>query len=83
MEACHAVVCYGMAEFVDPHKIRVSPRNGENSQDLLLQGEFILIATGSAPVHPPGFPFDSNEIYDSDTILNLAACRESRRLDVG
>jgi NAD(P) transhydrogenase len=71
MEACHAVVCYGTAEFVDPHTIRVSPKNGENSRELVLQGQFILIATGSAPVHPPGFPFDSNEIYDSDTILNL------------
>jgi NAD(P) transhydrogenase len=36
-----------------------------------LQGERILIATGSAPVRPAGFPFGSNEVYDSDTILNL------------
>jgi NAD(P) transhydrogenase len=71
LDACHTVVYHGMAEFKDPHIIRVRSENGDSSQDLLLQGEHILIATGSAPVRPPGFPFGSNEVYDSDTILNL------------
>ena len=31
----------------------------------------VLIATGSSPVRPALFPFDHNEIYDSDTILTL------------
>jgi NAD(P) transhydrogenase len=30
-----------------------------------------LIATGSAPARPSGFPFGCREIYDSDTILEL------------
>jgi NAD(P) transhydrogenase len=38
--------------------------------DMLLRGENILIATGSAPVRPPTFPFGSG-VYDSDTILEL------------
>jgi NAD(P) transhydrogenase len=35
-----------------------------------LHGQTILIATGSAPVHPPIFPFGPG-VYDSDTILQL------------
>ena len=71
LDACHTVVYHGTAEFKDPHVIRVRSENGDSSEDLLLQSEHILIATGSAPVRPPGFPFGSNEVYDSDTILNL------------
>jgi NAD(P) transhydrogenase len=71
LDACHAVVYYGTAEFVDPHTIRVRVMNKGNPQELLLRGENILIATGSAPVRPAGFPFGNSEVYDSDTILNL------------
>ena len=41
-----------------------------NPPDLLLRGH-LLIAIGSAPVHPVTFPFDRPEIYDSDTILDI------------
>jgi NAD(P) transhydrogenase len=43
------------------------PRN----HDLQLRAETILIATGSAPVHPPEFCFDHPRVLDSDTILQL------------
>jgi len=36
-----------------------------------ISGEFILIATGSSPVHSPDIPFDGKLIYDSDSILNM------------
>ncbi len=39
--------------------------------EVLLRGETILIATGSSPVHPPGFDFDHPRVLDSDTILQL------------
>jgi NAD(P) transhydrogenase len=71
LDACHTLVYDGTAQFNDPHTIRVSLENGENPGELLLRGEHILIATGSAPVQPPGFPFGSSEVYDSDSILNL------------
>jgi NAD(P) transhydrogenase len=69
----------GTGAFVDPHTIRVQrsksrPTRGQaapGSAEVLLQGENILIATGSSPVRPPLFPFGSPEVYDSDTILNL------------
>ncbi|MHB1559273.1 MAG: FAD-dependent oxidoreductase [Isosphaeraceae bacterium] len=41
------------------------------TQEIQLKGETILIATGSAPVHPPQFPFDHRRVHDSDTILQL------------
>lgn len=41
------------------------------SHELQLRGETILIATGSAPVHPPTFCFDHPRVLDSDTILQL------------
>jgi len=58
----------GIAAFENPNTVRVSDHsNGE----LALQGERILIATGSSPVRPAPFPFDQPHIYDSDTILSL------------
>ncbi|HTV42977.1 MAG TPA: Si-specific NAD(P)(+) transhydrogenase [Candidatus Sulfotelmatobacter sp.] len=58
----------GTASFETPNTVRVkSNANGEQT----IQGEKILIATGSSPLRPPPFPFDRPEIYDSDTILNL------------
>jgi NAD(P) transhydrogenase len=68
LEAWRATVHYGNAAFEDPHTIRVISDHGE---PVLLQGEHILIATGSSPVHPPGFPFGCREVYDSDTILEI------------
>jgi NAD(P) transhydrogenase len=38
---------------------------------VLLRGEKILIATGSSPVQPPGFPFSHPRVHDSDAILKL------------
>jgi NAD(P) transhydrogenase len=56
------------AVFENPHTLRAAnPANGASA----LQGEKILIATGSSPFRPPLFPFDQPHIYDSDTILSL------------
>jgi NAD(P) transhydrogenase len=84
--ARYGVVLYrGIASFVDPHTIRVAPQTvGEakgpgagltNDSDrtgaVLLKAERILIATGSSPVQPPGFPFKNPRVLDSDEILQL------------
>jgi NAD(P) transhydrogenase len=68
MEEWHTAVYYGNAAFEDPHTIRVASDHGE---PVVLQGDHILIATGSSPSHPPGFPFGCREVYDSDTILEI------------
>jgi NAD(P) transhydrogenase len=78
LEAYKADVYCGIGVFVDPHTVRVSAgQTGQTGDqpstangDVWLRGERILIATGSAPVRPPTFPFGPR-VYDSDTILEL------------
>jgi NAD(P) transhydrogenase len=62
-------VCYGNAIFTDAHT--VIARSSNDGPEIRLGGEVILIATGSSPVRPVIFPFDSSGVYDSDTILEL------------
>jgi NAD(P) transhydrogenase len=65
----HGVVQYeGAGSFVDAHTIAVRPTHGE---EFTLEGDVVLIATGSYPFRPPGFPFDDQRVYDSDEILDL------------
>lgn len=58
---------HGNASFVDPHTVRILTDDGET----LLRGEKFLIATGSSPLRPPGFPFEDDRVHDSDEILAL------------
>lgn len=37
----------------------------------VLQGDVVLVATGSHPLHPPGVPFDDPDVHDSESILEL------------
>jgi NAD(P) transhydrogenase len=60
-------VIHGEGSLLDEHTVRVKSSLGEQE----LWGEVILIATGSAPHHPPEVPFDHELICDSDSILNL------------
>jgi NAD(P) transhydrogenase len=71
MEENKVHVCEGTGVFVDNHRVRVE-ESGE-----VLEGDLILIATGSSPVRPPDVPFDLPEVYDSDTILELDRIPES------
>jgi NAD(P) transhydrogenase len=58
----------GCASFVDGHTIAVKP---ERCSEFHIQGDVILIATGSYPFRPPTFPFHDPRVYDSDTILTI------------
>jgi NAD(P) transhydrogenase len=58
----------GLASFVDPHTISVKPTR---CPEFLVEGDKILIATGSYPYRPPVLPFHDPFVYDSDTILTL------------
>src|SRR5712692_1863985 len=65
----HGVALYtGSASFLDAHTIAVKP---ERCPAFPIQGEVILLATGSYPYRPPEFPFHDPRVYDSDTILAL------------
>jgi len=58
----------GTACLEDPHTVVVTASSGDVRR---LTGDYILVATGSRPVRPPEIPFDSEHIYDTDSILNL------------
>jgi NAD(P) transhydrogenase len=59
----------GTATFVDAHTVRVG--------DKQLSADFFLIATGSRPYRPSWIPFEAQEIYDSDEILDIETIPES------
>lgn len=58
---------HGAGSFKDAHTILVQKERGQQE----IQADLILIATGSAPFHPPEIPFDGRLIFDSDTILQM------------
>jgi NAD(P) transhydrogenase len=55
----------GIGSFKDQHTVKVTSR-GKKPE--FLEGNIILIATGSSPYWPDNYPRDRH-IYDSDTIL--------------
>ena len=57
----------GAAYFVSPNRVCIRNATGEQCID----GNVILIATGSAPYRPGTVPFDDECICDSDTILRM------------
>jgi len=68
LQASSATIIHGYGAFEGPHVLGVRGRDGGFRH---LRGERILIATGSSPVRPTTFSFESPGIYDSDTILSL------------
>jgi NAD(P) transhydrogenase len=58
-------VISGVARFVDTHTIEI----GEDNR---IQGDHIIIASGSRPFRPQGVDFSHPRIFDSDTILDLS-----------
>jgi NAD(P) transhydrogenase len=56
----------GNAEFVDAHRIKIT-----GAREEIIFGRYVLIATGSYPVHPAFIPFDGERVHDSDSILDL------------
>ena len=67
IERHHILRVHGAAELQDPHSVRVTTANGAK----VLVGDILLLATGSAPFHPPEIPFDNKLIFDSDSILQM------------
>jgi NAD(P) transhydrogenase len=58
----------GRAKFLDPNTIHVAHNDGSES---VLRADKILVATGSAPLRPPEFPFEHSRVHDSDEILEI------------
>ena len=61
-------VLNGHGRFIDPHRIQISD---VRSNVLTVEADRAVIATGTAPAHPPGVEFDEATILDSDGILSM------------
>jgi NAD(P) transhydrogenase len=61
-------VIHGHAGLLAPHRVEVSTSEGNKS---VLHGDYLLIATGTRPTHPPYISAVAPPIYDSDTILQI------------
>ncbi len=59
----------GNGRFFDPRTILVEQLNSK--EDIRIEGDRILIATGSQPRNPPSVPFDHKVIVDSTSILKI------------
>ena len=68
LAAHHVDVFAGTAAFVDAHTLVVT---AEHKSPVQLQGQVVLIATGSRPHRPPEIPFDDKRVFDSDSILEM------------
>ncbi len=64
----------GNATFVGSKTIKVDCLNNE---EILVEGKFIIIATGSCPRTPPDIPFDHTIVVDSTSILNMKTIPKS------
>jgi len=60
-------VLHGRASFVDPHRVIIESEGSVMTKS----ADYIVVAVGTTPHHPPGFEIDSGKILDSDQILSL------------
>src|SRR5579872_2834304 len=60
-------IYHGMAQFLDPHHLRVENNNGFAE----LEGEFVIVATGTKPAANPKVPINGRNIINSDQILSM------------
>jgi NAD(P) transhydrogenase len=58
----------GHARLAPGRQVRVKTRRGSERE---LQGEAVIIATGSRPYHPPGIPFEDPDVLDAEGVLEI------------
>jgi NAD(P) transhydrogenase len=62
-------VFHGHARFADPNTVVVSGVNGQSR--LRLTADVFVVAVGTSPHRPRDVPFDTELVFDSDSILKL------------
>jgi NAD(P) transhydrogenase len=67
-------VYHGFGSFVDQNRMKIQTSEGG---EIIIEGKYFLIATGSRPVRPSQIPFDDKTVCDSDSILNMSEIPES------
>ena len=60
-------VMHGTGKFLDAHHLRVENGNGFAE----IEGEYVVIATGTKPAKNPKVPINGRNIIDSDQILSM------------
>ena len=60
-------VVHGTARFGGPHAVVVDGSGGGCE----LRADKVVVAIGSTPLRPPGFPFDHDRVHDSDELVSL------------
>ena len=65
---------HGFASFVDPHTITVTSADGKQRT---LTAKVFLIATGTTPARPGSIPFNPENVFDSDSVLQMQALPKS------
>ena len=60
-------VLHGTGKFIDAHHLRVENSNGYAK----IEGEYVVIATGTKPAKNPNVPINGRNIIDSDQILSM------------
>ncbi|HTB91856.1 MAG TPA: Si-specific NAD(P)(+) transhydrogenase [Candidatus Sulfotelmatobacter sp.] len=58
---------HGTASFTDPHHIRVENSTGFSE----LEGDYVVVATGTKPAANPSVPINGRNIINSDQILSM------------
>lgn len=58
----------GYGTLVDEHTVEVADHIGKTHR---YTAEYILVATGSSPIHPEKFSVDNEHIFDTQSILDL------------
>lgn len=63
----HVEFRQGQASFVSPHVLKIDSATGTSE----VEGQFVIIGTGTRPARPPDVIFNDDSIFDSDTVLGL------------
>lgn len=66
------VILNGVAEFVSNYEIKVKGQN-----NVIIEANKVIIATGSIPLDIPAFPCDHQKIFNSTSILELTKLPKS------
>lgn len=72
LQSNQITILEGKAEFLSPTEIKIVGKN-----NLLLEAENVIIATGSSPLDIPAFPCDNKKILNSTSILEITELPKS------
>ena len=61
--------CIGSGKFLDPHRIAISCRAGDQDIVEVIEFDKALISVGTAPYRPSNIPFNGENVLDSDDFI--------------